>query len=363
MDEQLTVPETADEVRDGDAVKRDGQQVKLYSEAALTNRQPPLTNVIPKRALTLLGFLVAGSLAIAAIEALYSRVYVNLPEGLQIPLTALDVGARGSLAAWFSGMTLFTASLLAVLVFTIRRHRLDDYRGRYRIWLWAALVLLIASLDATTGLHAVFYPVLTELTGTPLLGDGTIWGVVVVGVLFGLFLIRMVFEILSARLATCFLVLACSAYVAAAAFKFQPSLSGSDSLSVIVASTTLLAAHFCLLYCVTLYGRHVYMEAQRGIPARESRGKQTEKKKKETTRGTTTKQQRAAASQKKVRIDSAHETRRSSPAVDKQPARQLEEADDPSGAEESGPAISKAERRRLRKQQRRQKRKGVDREA
>jgi len=44
------------------------------------------------------------------------------------------------------------ASLLAALIYALRRHRLDDYQGRYRIWLWTTACCLLVSVNATTGL-------------------------------------------------------------------------------------------------------------------------------------------------------------------------------------------------------------------
>ena len=43
--------------------------------------------------------------------------------------------------------------MLALVTFGIRLHRVDDYRGRYRVWLWTAAGLAWASLDAATSIH------------------------------------------------------------------------------------------------------------------------------------------------------------------------------------------------------------------
>ena len=44
-------------------------------------------------------------------------------------ITALEFGTKGSLAGWFSSLVLLAASLVAVVVYTVRRHRMDDYHG------------------------------------------------------------------------------------------------------------------------------------------------------------------------------------------------------------------------------------------
>src|SRR5204863_398638 len=66
-------------------------------------------------------------------------------------LAALDVAARGSLAAWYASVLLLAATGWSFIVFAIRAHRVDDYRGRYRVWLWTTAALAWLSLDEATG--------------------------------------------------------------------------------------------------------------------------------------------------------------------------------------------------------------------
>ena len=100
-------------------------------------------------------------------------------------IAAFELGGKGSLAAWFSSLALLAASLVAVLVYTVRRHRMDDYHGRYRVWLWAALCWFLMATDAAASLHEGFRDLMTLLTGAPLLGDGSIWWVIGYALLLG----------------------------------------------------------------------------------------------------------------------------------------------------------------------------------
>ena len=53
-----------------------------------------------------------------------------------------------------------SSSLTALLVYVIRRHKMDDYRGRYRLWLWCAAALLIALAGCTSAhSHSAAVPV------------------------------------------------------------------------------------------------------------------------------------------------------------------------------------------------------------
>src|SRR5262245_17034340 len=139
--------------------------VRAYHEAVLTQRQPKVTDLLPVRPLWVIVALLLGISGIVAIEAIHVHV-VTLPlaEGAT-HLAALDASQRGSLAGWYSSALLAAAAALAIVVFGIRAHRVDDYRGRYRIWLWTAAALVWLSLDAATSIHDAIGLSLTLLAG------------------------------------------------------------------------------------------------------------------------------------------------------------------------------------------------------
>ena len=140
--------------------------------------------------------LLLGLTGIATIEAIHVHaVTLPLKDGAA-QLAALDASQRGSLATWYSSALLAAAAALAVVVFGIRAHRVDDYRGRYRIWLWTAAALLWLSLDAATGIHDALGLSLTLLAGkqvfTASLAAGcTLTWICVYGLIFGMLGLRL----------------------------------------------------------------------------------------------------------------------------------------------------------------------------
>ena len=43
-----------------------------------------------------------------------------------------------SLGSWFASLLLLAAGLLAIVTYSVRRYKADDYHGHYHVWLWAA---------------------------------------------------------------------------------------------------------------------------------------------------------------------------------------------------------------------------------
>ena len=391
---------TGDTVQASEATRLKGEaEARVYSDAALASHQPPLTCLLPKRAWTLVLWILVASVSVAGVEVLYSRCFVSLPPESQVSLTALDVTARGSLASWLSSSTLFVGSLVSVLVYSIRRHRIDDYRGRYRVWLWAAAGFLVASLDATTGLHAIIASGLGLATGSSWLGHGPVGALVVLSVMFGPLYARMMFELSASRWATAFLLVAGGLYLIATAYLWPSANVPALVTNTIIGSATLLSAHICIVLAATLLGRHVYLEAQGELPIRRGERKQVESDRHSeaalpppseparhpvaaTAPAAKPAPAIASPSGRQVRLDPSHDktatnlevqpatkpASKTEPKIEAKPAATKTQApvftpdaddddedDDLPVNDAQGRPLSKAERRRLRKLERRQK--------
>lgn len=117
------------------------------SRSCLNQRQPRAADLLPVRPSWVVVPSLIGLTGIAAIEAIHVHA-ATLPqiEGAE-HLASLNAGSPGSLAAWYaSAMSSAAAAAMAAVVFGIRAHRIDDYRGHYRIWLWTAAALTWMSL-------------------------------------------------------------------------------------------------------------------------------------------------------------------------------------------------------------------------
>lgn len=337
---------------------RDEAEGRVYSDAASAQRQAPLTSLLPQRTLTLVALLLGGGLAIAGIELLYARCFVGLPETFRTFLAVFDLTGRGNIASWFASLTLLVGAVTSMLVYLIRRHRIDDYRGRYRIWQWATACFIVGSFDAATGAHAIFQPAMIHLTGNTLLAEGASWSILPVGLVVAACLVRLAIEVRGSHVATTCLSLSAGSYIGFVVTHFHPSLSTLDLTRVIASSATLLAGHFFLVYAVALYGRHVYQEAQG--TRRASRAKPVVSDENKPKKARTSSRRPAVVGTKNVRVDAAHEKTTAEPAPAAVPTiskQSIQKTSSPATNQDSTGGkrpLSKAERRRLRKLDRRE---------
>ena len=134
----------ADDLAAGDAAAvrtvisphpRSHRRIDGYAPGAKPEQQRRISEFVPNTRLafglwfaagvTVIGCLAAGQIWLPAIT---SRISTQAA-------VSLELGATGSLASWIASLWLGLAGVLSLLIYSIRRHKLDDYRGRYRWWI------------------------------------------------------------------------------------------------------------------------------------------------------------------------------------------------------------------------------------
>ena len=231
----------------GDAATLErGRQTKHksenYGDAEFLQKQARLTDMVPRRLLSSILLLKVGIAVICGLVALY----ITTPRLLHTPdarPAAAILGGPGSLSNWFASLLLLAAGFLAVVNYTVRKHKMDDYRGRYRVWLWAAACWFLMATDVAASLHQAFQQTMITLTHTPIVGDGTIWWLAPAIVLVGATGTWLLIDMRSCRLASTALVLAAIAYgVALVAFLHGVRMP-SELASLLLLQVSLLAGH------------------------------------------------------------------------------------------------------------------------
>jgi hypothetical protein len=249
-----------------------------YSDAAGVENHPQVTDFVPRRysTIALLGlFGVAGTSITGAVH--YFALPIVASHGMNSS-AAFDLTARGNLTAWLAAVVLFMASGFCVLTYSIRRHRIDDYRGRYRVWLAAALACLALSANSVTGLHGVLSEVLTYATGWSALREGAAWWMALAGLPLGWVFARVLLDIRECRIAAALLAGAAACYgISAVSFLgYGPTVDAQ--LQPIITASPLLLAHWLLFTAIVANARFVVLDAQGLITVRRtSKAKRSER--------------------------------------------------------------------------------------
>jgi hypothetical protein len=387
-DDMLTSPEVVhDKTQDTEGGRSVATPNGSYSASVSVESQPRISCLIATRPWTITVLVLAGLTVIAGLEAAFSNIF----HGSGLPpevVGALDVAAPGSLAAWFSSVLLSIAAVNAVLVYWLRSHKLDDYKACYRVWLWAAIGLTIAAIDASTALHSVVGHLIANQFELPWLQNPTINGIVVMTLVFGSLAVRLGFEIWASRLARTWSLLATIGYLVAILIGMDVLAVESVMLAAMAQSTAILVANLSVTLVVASYCRYVHLDSQGTLkPRRVLRREPVDDDMVRTDCEDTSDEKLTAEppqrspvkaaedntpnrtlrttkiKSKSIRCDSAHQVSGTAQTTKKtsENLNSPKSVGDSAAMEcdsETGTRLSKSERRRLRKQMRRQKKMG-----
>jgi hypothetical protein len=240
---------------------------RTYSESALAENQPRVTDLIPLRRwvqLLALSILVVLIIVLGLVHA-YSESWAAELDADAAAL--INPQSPGSLSRWLSSAMLGWAGILSLVIFSMRRHKTDDFHARYRVWISAALILFMASMDVSTGFHhlafdAVRIGIRRVLPDSALVAQthGLCWALV--SLLATLCLTRLAIEVRPSRAALLATLAASIAYGAAGLSHIGWLPLQSPRYGVLITASCRLAAEVFLLATIMIFGRHVYLDAQ-----------------------------------------------------------------------------------------------------
>jgi len=357
--------------------KGEQSPAKSYPDDALPERQARITDLLPISIWAFVAGITFAALAITGVQFLYVFHQQALGTIGAESLAAFDLESSANLGTWLSSVTFFLSGCASLLIFSLRRHRHDDYRGRYRVWPFLAMLFLIASIDAASGLRGAIAGLAAHYSGLSSGHNLAGWTLLVCACIGGLAALRLCGEIFRSRAAVAGLLLTIAAYSLSAAVLGGFAPVAGLQLSALAKAITINAAaatgHAAALLTVLLYGRYVMLDTQGMVKPRVSR----EKKKRRWTfpkRSKTSKPKGDSDDVKNeksaTRIDRAHaksaaptkkaekKTTRVDPPQSKQPAKSTpsgdsaKDSDVPSDHSEGEKKLTKAERRRRRKERR-----------
>jgi hypothetical protein len=260
-----------------------------YSPEALPEHQPSLATLLPTGlggfavAATVLLVLPAMAVGVGLSEAvaggpLFGRDATRFAATLAAARRCLTAHSFLSLGGWLAQLSLFGATAIALIVRLMRRHRRDDYRGRYRAWGWLAGLFTLTAVAGTAPLGELFAAFVTEATGISLGPNGAGWWVLTAGLLYagvGLWAVLPLHE----RAATGFWLSLClSAWAAASACEWigQSQEIPGRGMYLVVGNVCWMAGAALAAIAMLAAARSVLREV-RGLPVRKATDKQSPK--------------------------------------------------------------------------------------
>ncbi|MBX7166677.1 MAG: hypothetical protein K1X74_10060 [Pirellulales bacterium] len=238
---------------------------------------PRVIDLVPKSFVAWGLIALGGAALISGLEGLYLASSALAGRTTDGTVAAFDLDHEGSLATWFSSFLLLVASVLALVVYTVRKQRPDDYHGRYRVWMWACLCWLVMSIDESSSLHEAFKELMFIATSQRLVGDGSIWWMIPYTLVLGGVGVRLVLDLRACRLAIATFVAAGMCFAAAVLAQLDLIVIGAQLQAIALEEGLEMSGDLLLVLTMGLAARHVILDAQGLLaPAKKAAAKSTE---------------------------------------------------------------------------------------
>ena len=252
------------------AVQQDVAEGSSY-EADTLSRQPQCVHFLPRRLWVHPLLWLFTFMGMAGLIGLH-RWQMERADG---PWELFELQHPASLATWMAAVGLLMITVLALNIFSLRRHRKSDYHTRYRWWVWVSATAVLSSLAVTTSWHRVAARALDAATEWDLpWGDQLFW-LVPTGVLYTFLAIRLLLEFRGCRIAILALAAAWGLFCLRGGMHLGYPFPGSWQSGI---EGGALIGMVALLCCGFLwYARYVLLDVEGRLPLRITRVKRAAK--------------------------------------------------------------------------------------
>lgn len=239
-----------------------------YSATARRENQLRVSDLVPKKLTHLV--LVFALLAVGSAAPLVAYERLSHVAATKVP-AALELDGEGNLVSAVQSGLLLLAAALALVVYSLRRHRVDDYGARYRIWVVAAVLWLLMSLDEAGSLHESIGPALGGLAAKyPWLAGPQLWiGFYIVA--GGAILARLLLEMRECRPSTTALSIGLGCFGAALLLAETQWLPIAGTMRLLAEEACELAGDWLVVLAMCLHARHVALDVEGLLPKRKQR--------------------------------------------------------------------------------------------
>lgn len=229
-----------------------------YGAGANIENHPQVTDYVPRR-YRIMGSILAGGIALGVIGETVAHHAESLSLIFATSAAELTDIMSDRLIGWTSAMALIVAAAYARIIYLLKRHRLDDLRGRYRVWRTGSLLAVVVSACCVTGAHSLFGSALSHLTG---LSNTAAWWLVPSTIMGAWVLGRLILDAAECRTALAMFVLATVSFATAAACSAGWSLTEASLWSDTLVRSLPLAGCLAILAGTLFTARYVVLDVQ-----------------------------------------------------------------------------------------------------
>lgn len=272
--------------------------LQAYTEDALRDAQPRITDFIPIRPFSLLVVFLIGFIPIAATTTLFVLKLTVLSGSSRLATAGLELYGRGTTATWLESMMMMAGAFLCLLIYNIRRHRTDDYRGSYGFWLWGAGFLVLLSVDCVAGFHYLLQGGFETLFHDVTVKYGARCWVGTVSLLTAGFALRAITDMRRNRLACICMVAGLACVVMSGLHRLNIYRVISGETGVLVMISLLLVGQYLAIFSLVIYSRYVFRVAQGDVKIVVRKRKKKAKKEPGERRGWFRRGEKSAKSKK-----------------------------------------------------------------
>jgi MFS family permease len=252
--------------------------VTPYDDEAHPERHPAVATRLPVAAgrfvAVTLGIIAVfgGSIALAVSGPLFGRPLLagsgRFARTLGVIASAFDPQAGMPVQVWLAELALLAATVVAGSVRFMRRHRRDDYKGRFRAWGWLASLLGVAAFAGAVPLGPLVAALFSDATGIALGPDGIGWWLGAAVVAFAVVLPWAVLPLRERRATLAWTLVAMASWSAAAAMPWATATPaaagwfGGEVRGMVVAQAAWVAGSAFLLVAMLAAARSVIREVR-----------------------------------------------------------------------------------------------------
>lgn len=266
--EDLTANAATDTFSAGDLIPGDTPR---YGIGANIENHPQITDYVPRKLrsmawIVVLGLVLCGGAGYLAEHAAPIAATTSTGLAERDLLTISE-----NVVAWTSAVVLLIAAVYAHVIYLLKRHRIDDVKGRYRVWRAVQWLAIALSANSVISLHEVWGKLAGHATGWHLLADDKGWWLLPVVLIGTVVIARLVVDVAECRTALTSLLIAIACW----------GVAGFTAMGVIEALTfgwsepalrcLPLAGYLFFLTGCLLTARYVVLDVQ-GLIEHKDRG-------------------------------------------------------------------------------------------